>query len=514
MSYQVLARKWRPGTFEDMVGQGHVLKTLSHALDSERLHHAYLFTGTRGVGKTTVARILAKCLNCESGITSKPCGQCSACREISEGRFIDLIEVDAASRTKVEDTRDLLENVQYAPARGRFKIYLIDEVHMLSSHSFNALLKTLEEPPGHVKFLLATTDPQKLPITILSRCLQFNLKNLAPQMIVNYLQKVLEAEDIAFEEDALWQLASAAAGSMRDALTLLDQAISFGEGQVKAAGNTAMLGTPSRALIHAILGRLAERDAVGLLAVCEEISEHGPDYQGLLDAIVNMLHRVAIGQVLSDAVDNSFGDREQVLELSGKMSAEDVQLFYQIALKGRADMNLAADPRGLFEMLLIRMLVFNPGGNAVIPEPRTPQAEKKKIEQPVTKPADHRPWHELLPTLGASGIIGNILANCCLLAFADDAMHLQLDQGCAALFNDEHELRIRQLLEAHFGRPMSLTVTVGPLTEESPAAMEQRARSEKTRRMAETFEADPNVQQLLREFSGTVIADSITLVNK
>jgi DNA polymerase-3 subunit gamma/tau len=360
MSYQVLARKWRPRSFREMVGQAHVLKALINALDSQRLHHAYLFTGTRGVGKTTIARILAKCLNCETGISSTPCGQCSVCREVDEGRFVDLIEVDAASRTKVEDTRELLDNVQYAPSRGRFKVYLIDEVHMLSSHSFNALLKTLEEPPPHVKFLLATTDPQKLPVTILSRCLQFSLKNMPPERVVEHLNHVLGAENIPFEDDALWLLGRAADGSMRDAMSLADQAIAFGEGKVLAADVRAMLGTLDHGQVYGVLHALLEGDARGLLEAVRQLAEQGPDWNGVLAEILNVLHRVAIAQALPDAIDNGQGDRERVLELAQVLPAEDVQFYYQMGLIGRRDLPLAPDPRSGFEMVLLRMLAFRP----------------------------------------------------------------------------------------------------------------------------------------------------------
>ena len=360
MSYQVLARKWRPRSFREMVGQTHVLKALINALDSQRLHHAYLFTGTRGVGKTTIARIIAKCLNCESGISSTPCGVCSICKEIDEGRFVDLIEVDAASRTKVEDTRELLDNVQYSPSRGRFKVYLIDEVHMLSSHSFNALLKTLEEPPPHVKFLLATTDPQKLPVTILSRCLQFSLKNMPPERVVEHLSHVLTAEAIPFEEDALWLLGRAADGSMRDAMSLTDQAIAFGEGKVLAADVRAMLGTLDHGQVYGVLHALLEGDARGLLEAVRHLAEQGPDWSGVLAEILNVLHRVAIAQALPDAVDNGQGDRERVLALAQALPAEDVQFYYQMGLIGRRDLPLAPDPRSGFEMVLLRMLAFRP----------------------------------------------------------------------------------------------------------------------------------------------------------
>lgn len=367
MSYQVLARKWRPRSFREMVGQTHVLKALINALDSQRLHHAYLFTGTRGVGKTTIARIIAKCLNCETGITSTPCGTCSVCREIDEGRFVDLIEIDAASRTKVEDTRELLDNVQYAPSRGRFKVYLIDEVHMLSSHSFNALLKTLEEPPPYVKFILATTDPQKLPATILSRCLQFSLKNMTPERVVEHLTHVLGVENVPFEDDALWLLGRAADGSMRDAMSLTDQAIAFGEGKVMAADVRAMLGTLDHGQVYDVLHALIEGDAKALLEAVRHLAEQGPDWNGVLSEILNVLHRVAIAQALPEGVDNGHGDRDRVLALAQALPAEDVQFYYQMGLIGRRDLPLAPDPRGGFEMVLLRMLAFRPADTADAP---------------------------------------------------------------------------------------------------------------------------------------------------
>ena len=361
MSYQVLARKWRPRLFREMVGQTHVLQALINALDHDRLHHAYLFTGTRGVGKTTIARILAKCLNCETGVTSEPCGVCSACREIDEGRFVDLIEVDAASRTKVEDTRELLDNVQYAPSRGRFKVYLIDEVHMLSSHSFNALLKTLEEPPAHVKFLLATTDPQKLPVTILSRCLQFSLKNMPPERVVEHLRHVLAEESIPFDEESLWLLGRAADGSMRDGLSLTDQAIAYGNGTLRAEEVRSMLGTIDHGQVFALLDTLAAGNGAGVLTIVAQLAEQGADFAGVLAELISTLQRLAIAQVVPDAVDNSQGDQERLLALAGRVSAEDVQLFYQLALHGRRDLPLSPTPRGGFEMALLRMLAFRPG---------------------------------------------------------------------------------------------------------------------------------------------------------
>jgi DNA polymerase III subunit gamma/tau len=371
MSYQVLARKWRPRNFNEMVGQEHVLRALVNALDHDRLHHAYLFTGTRGVGKTTIARILAKCLNCEQGVSSEPCGECSACVSIAEGRFVDLIEVDAASRTKVEDTRELLDNVQYAPAVGRYKVYLIDEVHMLSSHSFNALLKTLEEPPPHVKFLLATTDPQKLPVTILSRCLQFNLKNLSPERIVEHLQFVMGEEKVPAEEAGLWALARAADGSMRDALSLTDQAIAHGGGKLTEVEVGAMLGTIDLTAIADISRGLANGDGTAVLAVVQRMSEHAPDYTAALGDLLSIWHRVAIAQTVPDALDNRHGDYQLVLELSKALSREDVQLFYQIALLGRRDIALAPEHRAGFEMVLLRMLAFQPVAESRVDPPES-----------------------------------------------------------------------------------------------------------------------------------------------
>lgn len=360
MSYQVLARKWRPTTFAEMVGQTHVLKALINALDQQRLHHAYLFTGTRGVGKTTIARLLAKSLNCEVGVSSTPCGQCSACREIAEGRFVDLIEVDAASRTRVEDTRELLENVQYAPTRGRYKVYLIDEVHMLSTSSFNALLKTLEEPPPHVKFLLATTDPQKLPMTVLSRCLQFNLKNMTRESIVGHLNHILSAEAVPYEEASLWLLAEAASGSMRDALSLTDQAIAYGQGQLRELDVAAMLGTVDLNRVFKLIQALVEKKGDALLKQVADIAEHAPDFKLLMTELLSSLHRIAVCQVAPNAIDNSKGDQQAIRVLAQAAQPEDIHLFYQVGVAANKEMSLAPTEQAGFEMALLRMLAFSP----------------------------------------------------------------------------------------------------------------------------------------------------------
>ncbi|QSP93703.1 DNA polymerase III subunit gamma/tau [Marinobacter salinisoli] len=385
MSYQVLARKWRPRTFQDMVGQEHVLQALIHALESQRLHHAYLFTGTRGVGKTTIGRLLARCLNCETGITATPCGECSSCIEIQDGRFVDLIEIDAASRTGVDDMRELTDNVQYAPTRGRYKVYLIDEVHMLTNQSFNAFLKTLEEPPEHVKFLLATTDPQKLPVTVLSRCLQFNLKRMTPEHIVGHLQHVLTEEQIPFEEPALWLLARAADGSMRDALSLTDQAIAFGNQNLAASDVSNMLGTIDQRDIERLVDALVQRDGPGLLTEINRISDFAPDYSVILADLLSLFHRVTTEQVVPGTADNALGDARQVQTLARKLSAEDAQLFYQVALTGRKDLSITPDARMGFEMTLLRMLAFRPGAERREPpklSSTTPAANPETKDEP------------------------------------------------------------------------------------------------------------------------------------
>ena len=371
MSYQVLARKYRPRTFDELVGQEHVSRALMHALDQDRLHHAYLFTGTRGVGKTTIARILSRCLNCEQGVSARPCGVCPTCVEIGEGRFVDLIEVDAASRTKVEDTRELLDNVQYAPTRGRYKVYLIDEVHMLSAHSFNALLKTLEEPPPHVKFLLATTDPQKLPVTVLSRCLQFSLKALPAEQIAGHLQALLDKEMIRYEAPALLALGKAAQGSMRDALSLTDQAIAFGSEQLSSEAVNAMLGTVDRNHVLTLLVALVEQEPAGVLQALATVSEHCPGELALLDELISQLHQLAVCQAVPGSHD------ETITQLAAALSAEQVQLYYDVAVRGRRDLQDAPDSRAALEMLLLRMVLFTPKG--VLPS-RGEHAGAKKPE--------------------------------------------------------------------------------------------------------------------------------------
>ena len=382
MSYQVLARKWRPKSFSEMAGQEHVLQALINALDNDRLHHAYLFTGTRGVGKTTIGRILSKCLNCEAGVSSVPCGECTSCHEIDSGRFIDLIEVDAASRTGVDDMRDLLDNVQYAPSRGRYKIYLIDEVHMLSKSSFAALLKTLEEPPPHVKFLFATTDPQKLPITVLSRCLQFNLKNLSTERITEHLKFVLGEEQVPFEEAGLWCLGRAADGSMRDALSLTDQAVGHGGGRITEADVTSMLGSIERRYVVNVCEAMASQSGPDLLGAIGEMAEQSPDYDAALGEVLSLWHQVAILQTVPEALDPSISHYKELATLAETVSREDVQLFYQICLLGRKDLPLAPEQRSGFEMVMLRAMAFRPATNGRPVNSNPPPLE---VEPPVKK---------------------------------------------------------------------------------------------------------------------------------
>ncbi|MCY9838242.1 DNA polymerase III subunit gamma/tau [Aeromonas media] len=449
MSYQVLARKWRPHTFEQVVGQQHVLTALTNALDQGRLHHAYLLSGTRGVGKTTIARILAKSLNCEQGISSHPCGVCDTCREIDQGNFVDLLEIDAASRTKVEDTRELLDNVQYRPARGRFKVYLIDEVHMLSRHSFNALLKTLEEPPPYVKFLLATTDPQKLPITILSRCLQFHLKSLDQTQIARQLEWVLDQEGQPFEPRALLALAKAADGSMRDALSLTDQALAHGNGSVRLESVLTMLGTLDHHHLHQLLEAVLRQDAPATMAKITEIATLGPDFDQLHAELEALLHRVAMAQLLPASVQEQGADADALLQLAGAMSPEEVQLCYQIVLGGRKDLPWAPDGRTALEMTCLRMLAFSPRREAVHPANLSalpvsmgalPGGGEEAVSALPGKPSGAEPApHQAAAAASTAAPVAQTPTAPLLAVQADDPAAGD-DEASAALFAEQQEL--------------------------------------------------------------------------
>ncbi|MFZ1643383.1 MAG: DNA polymerase III subunit gamma/tau [Candidatus Contendobacter sp.] len=520
MSYQVLARKWRPRTFHELAGQEHVVRALTNALDQQRLHHAFLFTGTRGVGKTTIARIFAKSLNCEVGVSSHPCGECSACREIDAGRFVDLIEVDAASRTKVEDTRELLENVQYAPSRGRFKVYLIDEVHMLSTHSFNALLKTLEEPPPHVKFLLATTDPQKLPVTVLSRCLQFGLKRLPAVLIARYLHQVLEAEGVPREEAAVRLIARAGDGSMRDALSLLDQAIAFGGGRVEAAAVSEMLGSIDRRRVTGLLEALAADDAAAVLHHVAELDELSPDYAAVLAELLSLLQRVALAQVLPDAVpDDDLADSDELRRLAGMLTPEDVQLFYQIALLGRRDLPLMPEPRGGFEMVLLRMLCFRPAaletaapslaavrGPVSAPAPAVAVAPRSAPPPAPVPERSASEWSALVERLGLTAIARQVAMNCVLAERDGDFFRLALEPGHAQMLTKPVEDRIKAALEQHFDRPINLKFQIGDVTATTPADQQKQQQAERQQTAAEQIARDPHVRDLQEKFDARIVA--------
>lgn len=513
MSYQVLARKWRPRTFTELVGQEHVRRALENALSNEQLHHAYLFTGTRGVGKTTIARILAKCLNCETGVTATPCEACSACQEISEGRFIDLIEVDAASRTKVEDTRELLDNVQYAPTRGRYKIYLIDEVHMLSGHSFNALLKTLEEPPPHVKFLLATTDPQKLPITVLSRCLQFHLKNLAPEQILQQLNHILKEESITAETPALQQIAEAANGSMRDALSLLDQAIAYGNGQVLTTEVSAMLGTIANDTIIKLLTPLAEKDGKAILDQIANYAEFGVDFNQLLAKLISSLHHIAIQQVVPDAS----GIEAEFAELSQRFNREEIQLYYQIALVGRRDLPLAPSARIGFEMVMLRMLAFMPSTADAVTPTNTATANAKPPQTTQTATATQAPastssdWPTIASQLKLTGLTRSLVQHCSLTNMSDTAIELSLENKHSALLNQSSEQRLQQALADYFGKPMKLSVTTAGEVTDTPHQRNQAVQAENKAKAQKIIENDVNIQALKDTFNASVQKDSLEL---
>ena len=526
MAYQVLARKWRPSNFSQLVGQEHVSQSLIHALQHDRLHHAYLFTGTRGVGKTTIARILAKAINCENLLNFNPCGQCKVCLDFDQGRFIDLIEVDAASRTKVEDTRDLLDNVQYAPHQGRYKVYLIDEVHMLSGHSFNALLKTLEEPPEHVKFLLATTDPHKIPVTVLSRCLQFNLKRLQPAQIHQQLEHILQTENIEYQEQALRLLARAADGSLRDALSLLDQAIVFGSGLVNLEAVSGMLGTVAQQPVIELIDALTSHDADKILSTVAKLDDLSPDYADLLQQLLRLLHRVAICQLSQINFDSEF---EQALleQLAQQLSPEDIQLYYQIALIGSRDLALAPDPRSGFEMIMLRMLCFHPQrsthSNPVTSKPKalalatnitTTVAESAPAPHPAhsqTIPDSHTDqpdWQNLIKSLNLMGRTRELANNCVLDSLDQQQCRLLLDPGFQQVGTRSEE-NLRAALQDYFGRPIKLQIISQSTAKMTPAAEQQRSKENQQTNAVDSINTDPTIHHLKEHFAARILPGSI-----
>ena len=548
MSYQVLARKWRPKIFTELVGQEHVVRALTHALDSGRMHHAYLFTGTRGVGKTTIARIFAKSLNCERGQSSNPCGECAVCTAVDAGRFVDLIEIDAASNTGVDDVREVIENAQYAPARGRYKVYLIDEVHMLSRNAFNALLKTLEEPPEHVKFLLATTDPQKLPVTVLSRCLKFSLKRLLPGQIAQQMRMILGSEGVQFEDAAITELARGADGSLRDGLSLLDQAIAHGGGELRADDVRAMLGTIAGSEVGALLDALAASDGNALLAEADRVAALAPDFGSVLDQLAGELHRIQLRQLVPDFSPGGGTDGEQLGALASKLDPEDVQLWYQFALNGRRELPYAPDPRSGFEMTLLRMLAFRSGGenkstaakpvvkqNA--PERSTPRAAPKpagrneRASHPVPAIAPDAPaaeqekpeplplqanglpdWEKWIARAQLGGLVGQLAHHAAPKSLDGNALTLALKPEHQHLA-DTLGAELQQQLGHALGRPLRLRF-VPDVEVETPAARAALERSAEQAAAEHAIEQDPAYQALQRELGARVIPESVRPVRR
>jgi DNA polymerase III subunit gamma/tau len=556
MSYQVLARKWRPRKFAELVGQEHVVRALTNALDTGRMHHAYLFTGTRGVGKTTIARIFAKSLNCERGQSADPCGECSVCTAVDEGRFVDLLEIDAASNTGVDDVREVIENAQYAPSRGRFKVYLVDEVHMLSKNAFNALLKTLEEPPPHVKFLLATTDPQKLPVTVLSRCLKFNLKRLLPEQISGQMRHILGAENIAYEDSAIGELARAADGSLRDGLSLLDQAIAYGGGALHADDVRTMLGSVARGQVLGVLDALASGDGERLLAECTQIASYSPDFGGVLDDIASVLHRLQLIQLIPGYRPDEDGDDDSALAaLAERMTPEDVQLYYQIATSGRRDLALAPDARTGFEMALLRMLAFRPGDGApgarvehkaagsAVPAPSSPRpaaaitattrppapAERRHdpapparaepapspaiAAAPVARDARGLPnWESLIERAGLRGPFGLLAQNAVLRERDGQTLVLALQPAHMSLAVEPMVSQMEERIGQALGERIRLRFVSHGQSDsaaETPAARAAQVRDAAQAAAEQSIADDPLVQSMKREFGARVVPQSV-----
>jgi DNA polymerase-3 subunit gamma/tau len=530
----VLARKWRPKTFAQLAGQEHVVRALSNALTQNRLHHAYLFTGTRGVGKTTIARIFAKSLNCVTGITATPCGECSACREIDNGRFVDLIELDAASNTQVDNMRELLESALYAPSSGRFKVYIIDEVHMLSKSAFNAMLKTLEEPPPHVKFILATTDPQKIPVTILSRCLQFNLKQLPPTLITAHLQYVLEQEQIIFEPAAVNLIARAAQGSMRDALSVLDQAIAFSAGKIEEATIRTMLGSIDRGYLFDLLEALREQNGAGLLEIADHMAARSVAFDSALQELATLLHRVALVQTVPQLSMDSEPEYARVLNMAQGFSPEEVQLYYQIAIHGRDEIELAPDEYAGFTMTLLRMLAFSPtksmetkspplvtgihSGKELVPEvqvssrvEKVNRAEKVAPGLGASSDASDKQldWGILLQQLNLQSMAQQLAKNCVLESFGNGQITLLLSPEHKHSQTKIATDRLQTALSEYFAQPMKLSIVLGKMETATPALIEQQGRQLKQQRASDSIAQDGFVREAQAELDAELIMESI-----
>ena len=539
MSYQVLARRWRPKTFSELVGQEHVVRALSNALDNDRLHHAYLFTGTRGVGKTTIARILSKSLNCETGVGSQPCGECSVCREVDEGRFVDLIEVDAASKTGVDDTRELLDNVPYAPVRGRYKVYLIDEVHMFSNHSFNALLKTLEEPPPHVKFLLATTDPQKVPVTVLSRCLQFGLNRLPVEQIEKQFEHILGAENIQADKEALYLIARAADGSMRDGLSLLDQAIAFGGGTVQLEPVRDMLGVVAADELPKMLADVHAGDGHAVVQSIQALAQAAPDFSALLKDLLALLHRLSLLKHAPDAWQSGWGDASALQSLADQLTPEDIQLYYQIGLVGQRDITLAPDMQSGFEMVLLRMMAFRPGAVSEATTPKTAPVKKPAVPQPTStselveaantsepkteptlapnqappplKHVDLMDWHKVLPRLDINGMAAQLAENCMPIGQDGNVLTLSVAENFASMMGSSAEKRLLEALQRFAGNNLKLKLQSGQASD-TPAERAQVAAENRQQQAEHDVLNDPFVRGLQETFDAEVVAGSIRAI--
>jgi DNA polymerase III subunit gamma/tau len=555
---QVLARKWRPKSFSELTGQDHVVRALTNALEQRRLHHAYLFTGTRGVGKTTIARILAKALNCQTGITASPCGVCSACTEIDAGRFVDLLEVDAASNTQVEKMRELLENALYAPTTARYKIYIIDEVHMLSKSAFNAMLKTLEEPPEHVKFILATTDPQRIPVTVLSRCLQFNLKQIPPALIAAHLKHVLEHEQINCDGISLQLLAQAAQGSLRDALSILDQAISFGGGTIEEAGVRDMLGAIDQSYLYELLDALAQKDGAHMLAIADVMESRSVSFDSALQDLASLLHRVALAQIVPPAIADDTPEREHLFALAQTFTPEDIQLFYQIAIHGRSDLGSAPDDYAGFTMTLMRMLAFmpedfpqtqspsprspapavsatssratdrEPGADAQV-KPASPSATRPgtvrsavavtAVEMPAAEKADAKTdaktslrnsdWIAMMPELKLSGLAKMLAQHSEVKQVASNEIEFCVPEAQKHLLDKDYQARVQDALRAHLGKPVRVKFSIGMVTGTTPAELENREKQERQSQAITAVESDPFVRELVEQFDAKIIVSSI-----